>query len=199
VIPTKVRLRLLRYISIVSLAACRVGVPLGLLVLVVSFLRPQIALEKLYAASNLAEGVGLGAIFVSLTIVWVLHALGSPLPACRKVLEQLRRRKYSWPAQIIGAIGIVLGMLFMSGVLPSPRMVQPSHGKWITTGFGGSSEVSPSAAKVYLWRDISLYSFFLFVSAYSIAAASRRLLRSMRLSGWHEDAAGSTQQCAGKD
>ncbi len=185
-LPTSVRLQLLRDVPVVSLAASAVGVLLALAALVVSFVRPQIALEKLYAATKSAEWVGLGAIFAGLATLYVLDAVESSSPECRKFREQLRRRRYSWPAQIIGIAGVALGILFASGVLPSPRIVQPSDGKWITTGFGGSSEVLPLAAKLYLWRDISMFSFFLLVSACNVAAVSRSLLGSIRRSGSHE-------------
>jgi hypothetical protein len=176
-----VQLQLLRQVSIVSFIAAAVGVPVGCFMLIISFVRPELALERLYAAWKLAAWVGFGGLLCSLLTLVTIEALISPFATCRgRFREEMRRHKYRWYMQTAGGILVLFTLLVAAGVLPGSRYVHPTYGKWVSAGFGGSWEVSASVAATYLWRNIGLCSLFVLAAAFNLGLESRSLRRSMK-------------------
>lgn len=180
---TETRTKLLRRIAMPTLAASWLGVVLGSVALIFSLGRPKIGQDKLYAISGPhGEWVALITIFTSLLILMTFGTLGSSLPAYQKLRAEMRMRSYSWPARLIGGLGLVLGILLLTGILPTPKLVHLSQGKWFADSFfKGSSQISATLAAIYLWRDLTVDSVLVVAATSQVAWLSRRLLRSIRL------------------
>lgn len=79
-------------------------------------------------------------------------------------------------------------IIFSVGLLPGPGMIKFSQGKWIRSGFSGRSEVSPSLAASYLWRNIAFASGFVLIFAVNIGTLSWKLVQTVLGSAEHTKA-----------